>query len=66
MSYFKCRDCWRVYTQDQLLNGPYDSCKCGSRAFRSSNNKVVRRLLTDFSYTVIAWIRERLNHGKEC
>lgn len=64
MNYYKCYYCWRVYDHWQLTDGPYDSCPCGSRKFIESNNLLFRRFLTDFKYTFVAWIRERLNHEK--
>ena len=64
MNYFKCLDCWRVYDNWQLVDGPYESCKCGSHKFKASRNLFMRRLLTDFGYTIKTWIRERLSHEK--
>ncbi len=64
MNYFRCKACWRVYDRWQLTDGPYDRCNCGSFRFKGSDNKFVHRLLTDFKYTFLTWIRERLNHEK--
>lgn len=62
MNYFKCKECWRVYDRWQLTEGPMETCSCGSRTFKTSPNLLLRRLLTDFTYTVKAWIKERLNY----
>ena len=64
MKYYKCKECWRVYDNWQLIEGPMESCVCGSRRFKNSANLLLRRLLTDFKYTMATWIRERLNHEK--
>lgn len=65
MKYYKCIDCWRVYTHEQLLDETREACACESRRFKGSSNKILRRLFTDFNYTIKTLIRERLNCGKE-
>ncbi len=62
MNYLKCKECWRVYDRWQLTEGPIERCPCGSFRFKDSPNLFLRRLLTDFKYTLKTWIRERLSH----
>jgi DNA-directed RNA polymerase subunit RPC12/RpoP len=64
MSYFKCKECWRVYDRWQLTEGPMESCVCGSRRFKNAPNLLLRRLFTDFRYVLNTWIKERLTHEK--
>ena len=64
MNYYKCYDCWRVYDQWQLTDGPYTACICGSHKFKSFKNMILRRLFTDFKYTVKSLIKERLINEK--
>jgi hypothetical protein len=52
MNYYKCKDCWRVYDEWQLLDSPLESCKCSSMTFKEARNLFIRRLFTDFKHTI--------------
>ena len=63
MNYFKCKDCWRIYTQQQIMEDSFGSCPCGSVRFKGRMTaSFIRRFCTDWKYTIKSWIRERLNH----
>lgn len=34
MNFYKCTDCWRVYSEEVTGTGYFDGCKCGNIRFK--------------------------------
>ncbi len=42
--YFKCADCWRVFSFEQVSTGYFAGCKCGSIKFYGRKQTLFNRL----------------------